>query len=190
MTPPPVHLAEESDGRAMTLALSDLRYLFEAPAIDPLRGSYLGRSGLDEILLRLKRGRLPRGERMQLRIRVPAGEGTPARAAELRAALCAHLSARIAGEEDELHFLRRETAQSLKVGGLFLVACLLLSAVVDRLTFLSPFTQTLARESLVIAGWVGLWHPLDLMLYSWWPNRYRIGLLKHVNAAEVHLEAG
>lgn len=189
MMQPPVQLAETSDARAATLSLSDLRYLFEAPAIDPARGSHLGRSGLDEVLLRMKRSRLPKGERMQLRIRLPAQQIGLDTAAELNATLSAYLSARIAGEEDELHFLRRETWQSLKVGGAFLIACLVLSAFVDQLTVLSPFLQTLLRESLVIAGWVGLWHPLDLLLYSWWPNRYRITLLKHLQAAEVELEA-
>ena len=172
----------------MTLSLADIRYLFEGPAIDPLAGSHLGQSGLDEMLLRLKRQKLPKGGKLQLEIRLPAdqlGGGTEAR---LREALSAHLAARIASEEDSLNFLRRETAQSLRVGGLFLVACLILSAVVDQLEMLSPFLQRLLSESLVIAGWVGLWHPLDLLLYAWWPNRYRISLLKYLQSAELSLQ--
>ena len=27
------------------------------------------------------------------------------------------------------------------------------------------------RESLVIAGWVALWRPLEIFLYDWWPIR-------------------
>jgi hypothetical protein len=31
------------------------------------------------------------------------------------------------------------------------------------------------RESLTIAGWVGMWRPLEIFLYEWWPliNRRR-----------------
>jgi hypothetical protein len=172
----------------MTLHLSGLRYLFEAPAIDPMAGSHLGRSGLDEVMLRLKREKLPRNARLELTVRAPAAEVGTEAAEKVQQALAAHLQARIESEEDGLHFLRRETAQSLRVGGLFLVVCLVLSAFVDRMTFLSPFLQSLAGESLVIAGWVGLWHPLDLLLYSSWPNRYRIGLLKHLQGASVSVE--
>jgi hypothetical protein len=28
---------------------------------------------------------------------------------------------------------------------------------------------TLARESLLIGGWVALWRPLEIFLYAWWP---------------------
>lgn len=171
----------------MALSLADRCYLFEAPAIDPLAGSHLGVSGLDEMLARLKRQKVPKGERLQLEIRVPADQAEPQAQAQLREALSAHLAARIASEAENLHFLRRETAQSLRVGGLFLVVCLILSAIVDQLTILPTFVQTLLRESLVIAGWVGLWHPLDLILYAWWPNRYRISLLQHLQSAQVHI---
>ncbi|MEQ1664340.1 MAG: hypothetical protein ABL927_03075, partial [Bdellovibrionales bacterium] len=26
------------------------------------------------------------------------------------------------------------------------------------------------KEGLVIMGWVGMWRPIDLFLYSWWPQ--------------------
>ena len=185
MPVPPVQLSDVSDGREMVLALSDIRYLFEAPEIDPMAGSYMGLSGLEEILARLKRERLPRGGRLHLRISAPASDTN---AAGIGAALSAYAAAQIAAEETNLQLIRRETAQSLRVGGLFLAACLILAALVDHLTLLPPFVQALLRESLVIAGWVGLWHPLDLLLYSWWPNRYRISLWKHVKAAEVSLQ--
>jgi len=28
---------------------------------------------------------------------------------------------------------------------------------------------TLGRESLTIAGWVAMWHPMQIFLYDWWP---------------------
>jgi hypothetical protein len=190
MPTPPVLLSETSDARHMDLWLDTPGLLFSGPAIDPMAGSHLGRSGLEEVMLRLKRRKLKPGERLQLDVRLPAATVGPETQAQLHAALVAHLDARIASEEDALHFLRRETIQSLRVGGLFLTACLVLSAVVDRLTGLSAFLQILLRESLIIAGWVGLWHPIDLLLYSWWPNRYRISLLKYVQAAELRLLPG
>ncbi len=190
MLTPPVQLSETSDASHMELWLANPGLLFCGPSIDPMAGSHLGRSGLEEVLLRLKRRKLSDSTPMQLQIRLPAAAISPGTQAELGAALTAHLDARIASEEDELHFLRRETIQSLRVGGLFLTTCLVLSAIVDQLSGMSPFLQTLLRESLIIAGWVGLWHPIELLLYSWWPNRYRISLLRHARAAELHLLPG
>ena len=186
---PPVQLSDRSDSLSMDLALSDIRYLFEAPEIDPLAGSHLGQSGVEMVLQRLKRAKLPKEGHLQLRISAPADQVSPAAQAQLASTLKAHAAARIAGEEEALFFLRRETRQSLRMGGLFLAACLILAALVDLLTILPPFLQALLRESLIIAGWVGLWHPLDLLLYSWWPSRYRIGLLKRLKTAEVQLQA-
>lgn len=188
MQPPPVQLSEESDCHAMTLSLAEARYLFEAPALDPMAGSHLGQSGVDMVLQRLKRQKLPRETPLALSIRLPTAQAGADSEAQLQAALSAYTAAQIASEEDGLKLLRRETGQSLRVGGLFLAVCLTLSALVDLFTFLPPFAQTLLRESLVIAGWVGLWHPLDLLLYSWWPARFRIGLLNRLKTARVQLQ--
>lgn len=183
-----MQLSEDADSHEMALALADLRYLFEAPAIDPMAGSHMGLSGLDEILARLKRDRLPKEGQLRLKLTVPAAQIGPDTQANLGKALRDYAGAQIAAEETGLQFIRRETAQSMRVGGLFLAICLILAALVDHLTLLPPFVQSLLRESLVIAGWVGLWHPLDLLLYSWWPNRYRIRLLSRVKNAEVSLQ--
>jgi hypothetical protein len=32
---------------------------------------------------------------------------------------------------------------------------------------------SLLRESLVIAGWVAMWRPMEIYLYEWWPLRRR-----------------
>lgn len=186
--PPPVSLSPASDNSRMELALSDIRYLFEGPPIDALAGSHLGQSGVEAILQRLKRQRLPHGTVMELRVRAPAAQIEPGTEAHLQQLLADHAAARISAEQDDLVLLKREMRQSLKVGGLFLAACLLLATLVDRMTGLPSLLQDLLRESLVIAGWVGIWHPLDLILYAWWPNRYRIGLLNHVKGARLHLE--
>jgi hypothetical protein len=28
---------------------------------------------------------------------------------------------------------------------------------------------SMVRESLLIAGWVAMWRPLEIFLYDWWP---------------------
>lgn len=186
----PVQLSETSDARTMVLSLSDLRYLFEAPDIDPLAGIYVEQSGVDAVLQRLKREKLRRANDLTLKLNIPTEQIGPGTQTQVKDALAVYAGAQIENEEDGLALLRRETLQSLLVGGLFLATCLVLAALVDQFQILPSFAQELLRESLVIAGWVGLWHPMELLLYSWWPNRYRIGLLRRLKAAKLELQPG
>jgi hypothetical protein len=43
------------------------------------------------------------------------------------------------------------------------------------------------RESLVIAGWVVMWHPLEVLLYGLWPVVRERRLLERLAAAEIEL---
>ena len=182
----PVGLAV--DGHAAELVLADLRYLFEAPPVDPLAGAVDGQSGFERLIGELKRHKLPH-EPLQLAIRVPPEQAGAPMQDRAGAAWRAFIDAQMRSLDNDRCLHRRELAQSLRIGGLFLMVCLVLSALVDQLSMLPPFVQTLLRESLVIAGWVGLWHPLDLLLYAWWPLRYRTVLLRYVRAAGVTLTA-
>jgi hypothetical protein len=46
--------------------------------------------------------------------------------------------------------------------------------------------STLARESLIIAGWVAMWRPMEIFLYEWWPIR-RMGRL-YQKMSRMHVE--
>jgi len=57
------------------------------------------------------------------------------------------------------------------VGVAFLFACIL----IRQLAFsLGPGTASEGiAEGMLIAGWVAMWRPLDILLYGWWPVRRR-----------------
>jgi hypothetical protein len=187
--PAPVSLSDSSDSRHMELSLSDIGYLFADPPVDAFAGSHTGQSGVDAMLQRMKRDRLSRAAPLRLTLTLPAAQIGAETAASVRRTLDAHAAARIGRHEDELILLRRDMRQSLKVGGLFLAACLLLAGLIDQAAFLPAFARGLLREGLIIAGWVGIWHPLDLILYAWWPSRFRISQLQRLQGAEVQLRA-
>lgn len=64
--------------------------------------------------------------------------------------------------------LMREGRLSLIIGLLFLTACL--SGA--RLAVNGHFPGApIVEASLTIAGWVAMWHPMDIYLYGWWPLR-------------------
>jgi hypothetical protein len=45
----------------------------------------------------------------------------------------------------------------------------------------------LVKESLIIAGWVALWRPLEIFLYDWWPIRAEAKLQDRLGDMNVRL---
>jgi hypothetical protein len=104
------------------------------------------------------------------------------------AELLLHLDAPISTEEQEalvnaihVHFARRahhlrlnlrellrQGLISLTIGLTFLVAVFIAGQGIVRWLGEGSWA-TLARESLLIGGWVAMWRPLEIFLYAWWP---------------------
>lgn len=84
----------------------------------------------------------------------------------------------------EFRHLLKEGRTSLIIGLVFLGACLLIS---EWLLRKQPGSLSIiARESLIIAGWVAMWRPIRIFLYDWWPVR-RLGHL-YEKLSRMHVE--
>jgi len=86
----------------------------------------------------------------------------------------------------ELRQLFRTGRISLIIGLSFLTGCL--SAARMVVGFRVP-GWGIMRESLTIAGWVAMWHPMELYLYGWWPLRRAGRIYRKLSRipVEVHL---
>jgi len=67
----------------------------------------------------------------------------------------------------EFRHLLKEGRTTLIIGLVFLGACHLISELLRRQEPRSVLT--IAREGLIIAGWVAMWRPMEIFLYEWWP---------------------
>lgn len=185
---PPVRLL--ADGRAgeIRLDLDDPELLFHAPQTRPMDGQHDARSGIDVVLAAMKIAWPPRDGRIQrLTIGLPAHHAEAVSQDRVRAAITTYCDHQIALAAVGLRLLAKERRLMWKVGIAFLLLLLGLSLLVGQAGFLSPMVQTLLQGSLVIAGWVGLWRPLELTLYEWWPERFRLGLHNHLRQMPVGL---
>jgi hypothetical protein len=81
--------------------------------------------------------------------------------------------------------LLREGRLSLAIGLGFMMTCLLIQHYVVGVGH-GPFRDVL-RESLTIAGWVGMWQPIQIYLYSWWPLRRQRRILTELSQVPVEL---
>jgi hypothetical protein len=105
------------------------------------------------------------------------------RAATVEEAVHHYFSVRAQMKQNEFRQLMRRGRLSLIIGLLFLAGCLFLAGVVAGL---STGTATdIVREGLTIVGWVAMWRPLEIYLYSWWPLREEQRLF--VRLARMHV---
>jgi hypothetical protein len=84
----------------------------------------------------------------------------------------------------EFKLLLREGRLSLVIGLLFLTLCLSGGQVANR--FHIP-GATIVETSLTIAGWVAMWHPMDVFLYGWWPLRRAGKVYRKLSAIPVEV---
>jgi hypothetical protein len=86
----------------------------------------------------------------------------------------------------QLRQLFRLGRTSLVIGLVFLAVSILLGNVGEDLLRDTRFAGV-ARESLLIGGWVAMWRPLEVFLYDWWPIRAEARLFDRLSAMTVRV---
>ena len=162
-----VSIARESSGRRIELKLRDLEQFFNTMDPSPFHEKDLDDNVEEFIVSWAKEYPLEEPVRLVVHLQNAPDLGTDAKDVIERAVhhyfeYKAELSRR------ELRQLFRAGRISLLIGLTFLAVCL--SAAEALVAQRIPGTHILA-ESLQIAGWVAMWHPMEVYLYGWWPLR-------------------
>jgi hypothetical protein len=153
----------------ITLKLSNIKHLFQEPEFDPFVSQLNSIAGIEQIISELK----PTSLKGQLRttIILPANQLSENLEKSTIEALQCYCSVRIEQTNNDLLSLRGQGIRALQRGLLFLAICLLLSTLFDGLYNLPGLIRRFLSEGFLIAGWVSLWHPIELLLYEWGPYR-------------------
>ena len=86
----------------------------------------------------------------------------------------------------EFRRLMKVGRQSLLVGLTFLALCLVSS---EWLLRQSPnAVLRVVCEGLTIGGWVAMWRPMEIYLYSWWPLQRRGRLYTKMSRMKVRVQ--
>ncbi len=80
----------------------------------------------------------------------------------------------------------RDGRISLLIGLTFLTAAIFISDYIGGLIS-NKNSAWLIQESVVIGGWVALWHPLNIFLYDWWPIHAEARLFDRLAEMDVQL---
>ena len=153
----------------ITVRLADLQHLFLEPEADPFAGAYNELSGMQQILedLELVKSHRP----IATTIFLPQSQVDDETALRCRMAIQRYCDARIRVIEKEVVSSRKRGFQSLRKGLIFLAIMMVLSTIFTQIPWMPAWASTLFGEGFLIAGWVGLWHPTELLLYEWLPHR-------------------
>ncbi len=123
----------------------------------------------------------------QLKIRIVLpGPAEPSMSAKVAESIRHYFDYRAKMTRRDLQELFREGRVSLVIGLAFLAVTMALRSLVPH----GEGSSAWFREGLNICGWVGLWKPIDTMLYRWWPLRRQGRLQTRLSKAEVEVIFG
>ena len=168
----------------ITLHLDDIQYLFA----DPEPGSEMFVSGMDYLYSDIKA--FSRRENFKITIVLPQEKITEGLMDKTREKMKRYCRFKIKENEKELIALRHEGFNALRVGITVLVVCLVLATALT-LAAKSGINNILAGllaivgQSFVIAGWVAMWQPAEILLYDWWPFRRDIRIYHQIADADI-----
>jgi hypothetical protein len=168
---------------AIQLRVGELRQLFNSIDPSPFRERDLD-PDCEEFIVSWAREFSP-DRPIAVDIRLDREEPDSAVLAEIGPAVRRHFEREASLQQLRLRRLLREGRFSLAVGLVSLVLCIGAATLVPTQP-LGAFSEIL-RESLLIAGWVVMWHPLEVLLYGLWPVLRERRLLERLASAEVSL---
>jgi hypothetical protein len=167
--------------QAIQLRVGELRQIFNSIDPSPFRERDLD-PDCEEFIVSWAR-ELPPDRPLRLEIRIEREKPPQEMLDAVGPAVRSHFEREADLQRLRLRRLAREARLALAIGLLVLVSCIGGATLVPSQT-LGAFGEIL-RESLLIAGWVVMWHPLEVLLYGLWPVVRERRLLDRLGAAEV-----
>lgn len=168
-------------GGTIQVRVGELGQLFNSIDPSPFRERDLD-PDCEEFIVAWAR-EFPPNEPLRIEILVERARPPPELLTQTEPAVRQHFVRSASLQQLKLRRLLREGRLSLTIGVATLVVCIS-TATLAPLEELGTFGEIL-RESLVIAGWVVMWNPLEVLLYGQWPVRRERRLLERLANAEV-----
>jgi hypothetical protein len=175
-----------TDDATIQVRIHELRQLFNSIDPSPFRERDLD-PNCEEFIVSWAR-EMPPDRDLRVEIRIDREQPPAELAAEVPHAVRSHFEREASLQELRRRRIVREGRLSLAIGLVLLVLCIGAAALVPADALGTP--GGIFRESLVIAGWVVMWHPLEVLLYGVWPVVRERRLLERLAAADVQLSTG
>lgn len=170
----------------VTIKVNDVKELFAERPFDPFAddvetmGSIAGMAQSPHLVSKLNT--------IKLRVLVPASTLTPATELIVRRALERFCKYTISEARRKLAAMRWVGFRTFLVGLVFFGISLAASTAVTGMLWIPEAIRTLASESLIVAGWVVIWQPLDTLVQGWWPQWEEERTFRAISAVPLRVE--
>lgn len=168
----------------LDIRVGELRQLFNAMDPAPFRERDLDPNAETYIVEWAQEVRA--GRPLGLVVHLARERAAPEAASMLRESVDDYFRRRAVATRVRLRRLLRVGRMSLVIGLAFLMAALALGEFLAGLLSKESWSWV-AKESLVIGGWVALWRPLEIFLYDWWPIRTEARMYDRLGEMDVRL---
>lgn len=182
MTAPQSRYRRVDGVNLIEITLSGVEQLFNTLDPSPFHEKDLDADAEDYIVGAARE--LPAHEPFKLILYLPAGRAEIPAASDLAASIRNYFEYRKQTAARDLRLLLRQGRTALAIGVTFLGACLLLREI---LIATHGTIERVFAESLLIAGWVAMWRPLEIFLYEWWPLRGTGRVYAKLSAMEIEI---
>jgi hypothetical protein len=174
--------------RELTLELKDADELFVARDPDVASGMPGLPSGIDRIRQELDTRPLPGS--LAAVIVLPAANVTPSLAWDIGRAVESYCEMGITSAKDDIRRLRREGIQTMIIGLSLFAAFVSIAETVVRTGLPQPVKDFLGSDGLfLVVGWVGLWYPIETLIYTPRPHHREIAMLRVIRTMRVDVRA-
>jgi hypothetical protein len=169
------------------LVLSDPHNMFQTPEVDPFLGENIEASGIDQLIDTMN-ARPGRAKSIStIAIYLPGAMIEPELPARMKTAISNYCNAQIRLAAQKKREIWLEGRKALRIGLIFWAICLALSLAFEELVFKGNALGRLFGEGFIIAGWVGLWRPAELLLYDWRPYSREIRRYEEIKRMSVKI---
>jgi hypothetical protein len=172
--------------RELTLELGEADEFFAGSEPNVAAGRPGLPPGIDQIREELEAGSLP--DALATVIVLPGAQVKPGLSDDFARAVERYCAMGISKAENEIKHLRREGFRTLLIGlALFFVFVSIAEALVHT-GLPTPVKNFLGEDGLfIVVGWVGLWYPIETLLYSHRPYRQEIAVLQLIRRMQIEV---
>jgi hypothetical protein len=173
----------ETEVRELVVELAEPDELFADRPSDVASGRPWQSSGIDQIRNALSAGSVR--ARITTLIVLPRDRIEPRLEHGIKEAVARYCEDGITQAENELKAIRREGVQALVLGAILLAVFLGLSEAVLQSDLPNSIRTFFGDGLFIVAAWVGMWYPLDTLLYAGRPYRLERTLLRAMQGMEI-----
>lgn len=170
----------------ITITLNSLNELFDEPEIDPWNPSTRFRSGIDEIMVKLRA--IPIPDPVLLSIRMPKEVVNDELVTRAKEAIDRYCAAQIDLQADEIRAIKKEGRSDFIISIVSVLALFLLIAVIVYLFNLEGVLLSALVAWTGIASWAILWGPVDTFIWGRVPLRRAIRYYRKLQAMALEFE--